>query len=286
MTEVTIGGESREIRDFSAFKALVAGDLIASGEAAYRRVLSETAQFKRGYEGENYVEMDRAEARYEFRPRALSIRNVIHNDDGTTVENMTPQLVDGHPVVGPDPLGHLTEDDWQHSGQKLRIHNSPGRQLEIAAMVPIALREARALSFRLVALVLTSNAELERWDSDGDDVEAKLDAEAKRLQHRATLAEIVDLSGVVIRSLRDQLVGPFDRARAEWREAFNTTTPETEDDRPEAPVVPMRLEPVSPDESMTSSPTSSSSSEDDSDGTPSPSPTGSDGASSSASASG
>lgn len=281
MTDVTIGGESRTIHEFSAYKALVAGDLIASGEAAYRKVLREVAQFKRGFEGENYVEMDRAEARYEFRPRVLSKRDVTHQEDGSTVETAEPMLVDGRPVIGVDPLGHLTEDDWQHSGQKLRIHNSPERALEIAAMVPIALREARDLTFRLVALVLTTNDELERWDTAGENIEQKLDAEAKRLSHRATLAEIVSLSGAVIRTMRDQLVGPFGDARREWAETFA----KTEDDRPPAEVVPMRIE-HSDSESTTSSSTSSSSSEDDSAGTPEPSPTASDGASSSASASG
>lgn len=221
MSEVTIGGETRNIGQMSAFKAMMVGDLLTDAEQAVREVLLEMARFKRSYEQEHYTEMGRAEARLAHRPGALwrevPVTNdgeVVKDDDGVVVLAREPVLVDGRPVIGPDPLGHMTEADWEHSGQVLQQHETPAEGYQWAAVVPVAFRLARSTVLRLVALALTPNADLEKWDDQGDEIRDKLDEEAKRLVHRSAADELMAAFVSTLEAAKDQLAGPFGQARA------------------------------------------------------------------------
>lgn len=257
--EVTIGGEPRQLGGFSAYKAFKAMEIIGDAEGIYREVLSESAAFVRQFEEENVVELDRAEARRQFTAQPIFERTE-EEVDGRTVVATRPVVVNGEPLLTPDPLGHLTDADWQASGNRLRIGKSPSEDVRIAAMVPRAFKLGREQATRLLALALTSNADLEKWDGDGD-VDAQLDATARRLLHQAAADELLALAVATLRLCREQISGPFGEVVEAIRTTFRPETPEqeseTESDRPE----PMRV--VTPD-----SPTSSSESPDGSDGNP------------------
>lgn len=263
--EVTIGGEQKTLAQFSAFKAIYALETISEVEGAWQKVLSGAAAFKTKFEAENFAEYDRAEARFEFRPMPL-VKTVRRETDDEAVEIVRePILRDGEPVLGPDPLAHLTDEDWTASGNKLRQHATPNETLQWASMVPIAVREARTHVFRLVALVLTPNDDLEKWDGGDTDIATQLDVEAKRLQHKASMPELIQLLTATVRLCKDELADPFGELVQETTKILRSGDPE-EAKRPE----PMRLETSAP-ASTSDAQTSSSGSPDDSEAATRPS---------------
>lgn len=234
----TIGGEEVSIGDFSAFKAIFAMEIVTEVEGAFRQVLSETAAFKRQYEKENVVEIPRAEARRQFRPKPLYKARQIIADDGETIEEVVEEPVidekTGEPVLGPDPLAHLTDQDWQASGNMLRLADSPGDDVIFAQMIPTGFKLARAQVLRLIALALTTNRELEEWDGQGSEtIAGQLDQKGKKLLHQARADELVRLAVAVARKCKDQLGGPFDEAAAAFRELRPSKQQQTEE--PTAP---------------------------------------------------
>jgi hypothetical protein len=276
--QVVIGGEPRSLGGFSAYKAFKAMEIIASAEEVYRQVLVESASFRRDFEERNVVEVQRAEARRQFGPQPLMRIFRDQNEEGETVAIRDEPVLDddGLPMMTPDPLGHLSDADWEASGNKLRLVQSPSEQVSVAAMIPTAFRLGREQALRLLALVLTSNSDLEKWDADGD-VDAELDKGAKDLVHRAAADELVRLAVAALDLCKGQIAGPFDELVAAVRTTF--AKPEAEEEVETRSPEPMQVE--TPD-----SPTSSGESADDSDGTPPSSSTALASASSSSSETG
>jgi hypothetical protein len=211
--------------------------------------------------------MTRAEARRQFPPRPL-IEQV--EEDGATI--MRPMLRDGQPVMGPDPLGHLSDADWQASGNVLRIPEQPEDEAVMAALIPKAFKVARAQVMRLLALVTVSNRDLETWDGE-QDIDAKLDEKGRQLMHDCSAGELLGLATAAMQLARGEVAGPFEDARRAWGQMF---APKTED--PEPTPEPMRME-AEDDDETTPLPTSSTASEDATAGTPAPSSTASAGGS-------
>lgn len=264
---VTIGGEEHRIADFSAFKAIYAMSEVSAIQGVWRDVLTAGAEFKRQYEAEHFVKIDRAEARRQFPPRVLLEDVPIESETGMLVEDgvpllrQVPMIRDGVPVMGPDPLGHLSDEDWQASGQQLRIADSPEPALEVAAMVEAGFRLARTQVLRLIALAVAKNADLETWEREGGDaaIAAQLDAEAQRLMHRASMAELVRLAVATAETMRDELAGPFGEAREALARLREQATPAPTTPEPE----PMHVETETPPSGdATPSPTSSTDSPD------------------------
>lgn len=265
--QVTIAGEPRTLGGFSAYKAFYAMQILADGEAIGRRVLNEAADFKREYEARNFVEMTRAEARREHPPKALMsiVRREI--EDGR-IEIAEEPVRDEHgQVVTIDPLGHMTEEDWAADDHRMRVSESPPERIAIAAMIPVAFRHGRKELLRLLALVLTSNADLERWDGDGD-VDAELQKIADSLMHSASIEELTDLASAALELCREQIAGPFGRLMAEARTTFGQPRPAETETTPAAAAFVAEEEDETPD-----SPTSSTESPADTDGTPASSST-------------
>lgn len=262
-TTVQIGGEAHTLQDFMAFKSLTAMRLVADVEEAFREVLKVGAEFRRQFEADNYVSIPRAEARRQMRPLPLARQVQRQLEDGTIELSEGPILDEhGQAVLGPDPLGHLTEQDWAAAGNVLRVPDTPPKELEMAAMLPKGFQLARKQVLRILALVITSNRDLEQWDTAAEDIDAKLDAAAAKLLHDARLDELIRLGIAAMNVCREQVADPFEEAKSAWAAWQATkTTPEPE---PEAPAPAVF-------ESATDGPsTSSTSSPDNSDGTPSP----------------
>lgn len=279
-TTVTIAGEQQSVGNFSAFKAMLVMDIIADAEKVYREILQEAAAFKIDYERANVVEFDRATARREFAPRVLFKVVREEKDDGRIEVHQEPVLDEqtGEPKLGPDPLGHLTEEDWTASGNVLRIFESPSDEVVYAATLPRAFKMARDEMLSLLAIVTSSNADLERWDND-DDVDQQLEDTEKRLLHRASQSELVSLAAAALRVCREEIRGPFDELVEEIRTTFRRQTPETSETPvpatdPQATDETIEPEPISTIEpepmqvETLGSPSSSTSSEADTDGTP------------------
>lgn len=278
---VTIGGARQELGSFSAFKAFRIMDVISEAEGIYRDFLFGAAEFKQEFEKRNVVELDRVEARREFRPRPLyrTIRTEL--EDGRISVEDTPMVDDetGEPVLGADPLGHISEEDWKASNNVLRVGTSPSEDTIVAAMIPRAFKQARESVLRLLALVVVSNSDLERWDQDGD-VDQRLEDEAKRLLHRAKGDELVILAAASLRMVREQIRGPFDDLIEEVRTTFQRSqetiepTPDGESTSEDSDEIVSAAEPEPMRVETPTSPTLSTDSPDALAGTPQPSSTG------------
>lgn len=215
--QVTIGGEPRTLGDFSAYKAFKAMETVAQVEEVWRAVLSAAATYKREYERENYVELDRSSARRHFAPIPLweTVR------DGESVIERPAVTPDGKAIIGPDPLGHLTEGDWEASGQKLRLPDSPSEQLVTAHMIPVAFKLGRDQVLRLLAIATVSNADIEKWDADGvEHVDVELDKAAHELLHRCKADELLELAAAALEHFKAQVAGPFEKLVASVQTTF------------------------------------------------------------------
>jgi hypothetical protein len=271
--KVTIAGEERTLAEFSTYKAEVAFDELTKVEALWQEIVTAMAEFKRRWEAEHYVELERSEARREFRPKVLYRSRL--SDDGTVIEE--PMLgPDGEPLLGPDPLGHLSEEDWAASGHHLRVSDSPSRDMQWASIVPLAFQKGRKQVVRVIALTLISNTELEEWDEADRDLDAELDAAARKLSHRSQPEELLLAATAIVGLLQEQLGGPFEEFAAQVGGVLKARQKRAEvEQEPE----PMRPEP-------SEEPTSSTPSPDATAGTPEPASTALAGASASGSSSG
>lgn len=271
---VTLGGKEIMLEPFSGFKAIFAIDTVGAVEGTVRQLVGEQVDFKAAHTarviaGRSKLTFSRVEARRQFRPEPLYEQ--VDTDDGP---RLIAVLKDGVPVMGPDPLGHVTEADWQASGNQLVIPQIPRNEdtdidnAVMLAMVPRAFKEARATVLRLVALVMTSNRDLEEWDGAGADIDAQLDAAAKKTMHRADAAELIALVVAAVELARDQIAGPFGDAVEAIRGLFPQQTATAEGEAP--PQQPMTIEPVEPVKpaETTSSQGSSTSSPASTDGRP------------------
>src|SRR5205085_5382677 len=169
---------------------------------------------------------------------------LILDPDGEPMVRIRPVLEDGRPVLGPDPLAHLTEEDWAGSDQALTIHEDPKPSTVYMHVAPVAFKLARTHVLRLLALVLATNSQLEKWDEESADIDAELDTERKRLLHRCKADELVRLGVATIEVGREQLRDPFEEIEQGIRSL--TAKRETPQDRTPA-AAPMEAEPASPD---------------------------------------
>lgn len=262
---VTIGGQPHTLADFSAFKAVYALEIIGDVESAVRGLVHEAGDFRTEYAKRHTLTMPRAEARRQYAPRPLLERT---ETEGGEVK-LAPLLVDGDPVMGPDPLGHLTDADWEASDNLLTIPEYPDENAVMLAMIPRAFKAAKTSVLRLLALALTSDRDVETWDG-AEEIDAKLDTAGTELLHKCKADELGALVVGVLQLAREQVADPFAAARREIEAMFAPTPPDPEAE-PERE--PMTVEPPEPESETGSSPTSSTGSPAATDGSPAPSST-------------
>lgn len=236
-TSPTLDGQPVTIQEFSAFKAIHAMDVLSEVEGSWRQVVFAMADYRAEYGQKNTMRLSRAEARRQFRAKPLyRARNVVEDDIVTEVIEEPVLDESGQPVLGPDPLEHLTDQDWQASGNELVIPEQPNPDEVVAAMVPFAFKLARVQVLRVIALALTPNRQLEDWDTEapGDPelLNRHLDDAARRLVHQAAADELIGLAVAVAEKVKAQLIGPFEQARAEFRELLPKATTSTDDATP------------------------------------------------------
>lgn len=287
---LTIGGATVELKPFMAFKAMRAMRMV---RVLFREhgpsILAEGGRFKREFEGENYTELDRAEARRMFPPRPLTKQVPLERDGELVFETVPGQdddepgrelVVLTEPALDPagqplmrDPLGHLTDQDWEKSGNKLRVPESPDRWLQYAVMAAAAIEQAEDLSMQLLALILADDRDLERWDTEGNtNVDAELQAAARTLPHRARADEFVRLLVGAAAFMVDQLGDTLNEVKGDVGKIRAALPGATTDSEPEPEAMQI--------ESSSNGLTSSTSSEAATTGPPSTSSTASPGASS------
>lgn len=280
MTDVKIGTDQREIDEFSVYKATIVLDRLGRLTDAVPGIFEARARYRQRYIAENAITLDRVAARRRYAPVPLH-REVPLEQNGELVRAGDGELVFvNEPLVDEqgaprlfDPLGHISEDDWRATENKLTLPGkAPTGWEEIGAVANDVVRVAKTEAFDLIAAVLTPSSEMERADDEGGDqaVDDAIAREAKRLKHRMTIAQAIEVlfaAGEAIgQQLGDQL-GDIGGRLGKLQEGLGlTSTP----DEPE-------IEPMAVESSRPASPTDSPS---DSGGAESESSTAADSASS------
>lgn len=265
---VKVGEETITLEPFSGRKAIRVIRTIERIAKGVPAVLEEWAKFGREYTENNVTEMDRATAHHYFRPEPIYEEHPVLGDDGEplradgdVVVYRTPLMKDGEPVMR-DPLGHITDEDWQASDNKLRLPRTASMEERIIAVFPMALDLAEHEVTQLLALLATSNGDLKRKARDGslgdylaERADDLLDAPATDLMELAvTAGEMVD------DQFSDKLKELGNRAPNVLRLLGLTRSPSSEDE-------------TSKNSSSKTSPTSSTNSPSPTDGTSEPSST-------------
>jgi hypothetical protein len=184
---VEVGDTTVVLEPFSARKALRVLRTIEHITQGVPEIMEEWARFTRDYEASHSTELDRAYARAQLGPEPLMDEEpllvegkALTDDRGQVLVRRTPKLDEaGRPVMGPDPLGHMSEEDWQASGNKYRRPRSPSMEERIVAIFPRALNLAETETLQLLALLSMTNSEVKQAASA--DLKAALAARVEVL---------------------------------------------------------------------------------------------------------
>jgi hypothetical protein len=174
MTDVKIGDANATISKLNGYKAAEALGIISEITEATPGLLHDLADFTRTYEREHAQQMPRAAAEAKFPTQA---RNV-------------------------------SEEAWAAAGNVLAVPEPPGIEEQIAFALPKVYKVARESLIDLLALLITPNSELEKYDAEGEDLygrEGALAEQRRKLLHDASLEQLVDVAAGAGDVLREQL---------------------------------------------------------------------------------
>lgn len=206
---VDLGGQPVEVQPITGRKAIRAGKIVREITRAWPTLAAQMATFERKFEDENAAVLERATARREFRPEPLTELRVVKDDndqpkviegEGVLFERILVRNEAGEPVIGPDPLGHLTEADWEHSGQRLKIPRSPKREEKWLSIFEQAFEIVENQLLQLIALAVIDNEVLKTAAHGGgaEQVTMLLQEKGEELLDQGTLAELFELLIVTV----------------------------------------------------------------------------------------
>jgi hypothetical protein len=210
---VELGGETVTIERASALKASRAFAIIKGISREVRGLTKLWGSYVAEYEREHYVELSRAQARLRFPPRPLldpDTRAPIREPDTIRragapgedpVESPNPRA--GDLVLTPSPIDHMTEEDWQASGQTLRLPESPATPQIVAVIFAEAGDVAEDSVYRLLALFTLRNQDVHRYWKAGTFAE-ELEERVDWLLGNAYADEVLELAVVVGEAIDDQ----------------------------------------------------------------------------------
>jgi hypothetical protein len=212
---VKVGSREVVLQPFSLGKGLRVLHTVRYITQSVPKILTAWGEFGRQYEAEHVTEIERSFARVEYAPRPLMDEEPLLGDDGRAITDQlgqalvrrTPRLVDGKPVMGPDPLGHLTEQDWQANGHMLRIPRSPSTEERVAAIFPMALELAEEQTLRLLALLSMTNEEYDAATEGGKDAADKAMSERVKELKKAPMFDALELAVAAGEMVEEEFIG-------------------------------------------------------------------------------
>lgn len=173
--EVQIGDRTIRIDDFSGRKGIRVLRTLEEIAKAAPAIQKKWQDYTREYEAENTIDLDRAYARSEFGPQPLFTEEPVLNDEGQVINDSSGRpLVRRMPMLdeqgavrmGPDPLGHLSEQDWAASGNKLKRPRSPDLQQQLMVVFPEMIHLAEKETAALIGLIAMPNSDVKRYSKD------------------------------------------------------------------------------------------------------------------------
>jgi hypothetical protein len=217
-----LGGSEVLIEPPSGRKASTAFKILRGLEGVTSKLAKVRGAFRREFEEENVVELDRVQARMRF-----PARPIIGEDD------VPVRGEDGELVYAPSIIDNMSEADWQEAGGKLRLPRSPDTLEELAAVLPVALDLAEDQVYRLLALFTISNADVARYRKEGA-LDDRLAERVDELLDDVMADDLLELAVVVVEVLTERfsakltaLGGRTGKALAAIGLGGMTTTPAT-----------------------------------------------------------
>jgi hypothetical protein len=270
--ELELGNHKYVIERPTGLKASRALAILRELSRSTPELQTSLADFRRTYEEENVVKLDRVQAKLRYPPRPL------YDDDGKARLDD-----DGLPILVPSPVDRLTDEDWANAGGFFRLAASPSGTEVAMALLDRSLELAEDTVYRFLALFTIANDDLKRARKDGDD-SALIAERAAELLDDAFADELVELAVVVsetvdqhFRRKASDLGGRLGKALRTFGVDWTPTTPES---APESSSSPSSSKPTSStasDSTTGGTPTSPSdsptTSSSPSDASPQPTPT-------------
>lgn len=184
-TEIRLGDRDVRVERPSGRKASVALSLLKAITRAVPDLSSKYGRFVTEYEASHYVDLDRTQARLRFPQRPVfTPEGDLLTDDA------------GDPVMAPSLVDSMTDEDWERSGQKLRLPRNPGREEIIAALLPDVVDTAEQEVAKLLTLFTLPNSDVKTWRRDGS-LPDKLTEAADTLLDDCGIDEIIELAVIV-----------------------------------------------------------------------------------------
>lgn len=261
---VTLGNTDYRIERPSGLKASRALALMRALSRAMPELTGELARFRRDYERDNVLELDRVQARMRY-PAEPLVR------DGKPLTNEAGDL-----LMLPSPVDRLTEADWEAAGGVYRVSASPGWGEVLTALFDRALELAESHVYRLLALFTIPNDELKALRKGGG-VDDALEQRAELLLDDSYFDELLELAVVVGETVdhhfRRKTADLGDRVGNALRLIGLDWTTKATPDEPPTPATSTEDPPTptpSTDGPSSSKPSSSTGSPDSTDGSPTP----------------
>lgn len=179
-----LGGDTVTVERPSALKATRALAILRELSRATPELLEHLARFRRQYEADNVLELDRVQAKLRYPPRPI-----FEGDTAVLDEAGAPRLL-------PSPVDRLTEEDWTAAGGVYRVPASPSTEEVVLALFDRALELAEDTVYRFLALFTIPNRELKQARRAGTDLEL-IRERTEELLDDAFADELIELAVVV-----------------------------------------------------------------------------------------
>jgi hypothetical protein len=210
LREAKVGDRTIRIEAFSGRKGIQVLRAIEHIADGVPLIQDRWATYTREYEDRHTEDLDRAFARSQYGPEPMMREDPVVEDGKALTDALGRPLVrrepvmdsEGRIVMGHDPLGHMTEEDWAASGNKLRRPRTPRVEEQIVAILPMALELAEEQIAKLLGLIAMSNSDIKRYGREGSLWEKAAELGDDLLD--ADLNELVELAVVAGESLRDE----------------------------------------------------------------------------------
>jgi hypothetical protein len=259
--EVKVGGETRTIRKFKSFRAIVAGAIIGDVVKDWSALLEAINEWRADYREKNKVQITRQEAverAAALRADAETLRARSDDDlpDGVSRDDAEARarLIDSRAESWDRTVTDMGDQGY------IEFPSDPSEGEIIAFGLPLALQKMLPQVVGLIGLALIPEAELKAaWRKD--DAVAKISDYGYGQLEEMELGEEVEVALAVWEVAQEQL-RPRMEAVAKLQGLLNRQPALKKSSESESPT-------TSKDESPSESPTSSTPSQPPTDGTPS-----------------
>jgi hypothetical protein len=204
-TSVEVGGKLVTIERVSARKASRALALMRALSKEMPDLQSDLAKFRRQYEADNVLALDRVQARLRNPARPMTdergeliLTPPVYSDDGDLVDP------GGQPVMLPSPVDRLTEADWEQTGHKYLVPSSPSNAEVVTAIFDKAVEVAEDHVYQLLALFTMSNEDVVRYRKNGELPQRLAELADELLDSADDAGDLLELAVVIGETVDDQ----------------------------------------------------------------------------------